>query len=272
MSTPRIGLVWHGDREARDSADLTASRFAKAAAALEAVGIQAEAVIYNDDFIDEVRAQILGLDAIQVWVNPIEGGRDRSKLDQLLREVAEAGVRLNTHPDTILSMGTKQVLVDPKDLGWGSDVAVYSSIEQLSAELPARLKTGARVLKQLRGHSGGGIWKVELADDPGLVRLRHAQRGCVEEAVPFQEVVERMRAYFDASGRMIDQAYQVRLPEGITRVYMVEARVGGFGHQAINALYPAEAGKSPEDAPQPGPRLYYPPDQPEFQQLGNLME
>jgi hypothetical protein len=100
----------------------------------------------------------------------------------------------------------------------------------------------------------------------------------VEQVMPLEEffalcVSER---YFEGEGKMIDQAYQSRLPEGMIRAYLVHDKVGGFGHQAINALYPAPDGASPEDAPQPGPRLYYPPDlegfQPDFQPLKRKLE
>jgi hypothetical protein len=66
-----------------------------------------------------VRDQLLGLDGVLVWVNPIEQGLNRSKLDALLREVADAGVWVSAHPDVILKMATKQVLVDTKQMSWG---------------------------------------------------------------------------------------------------------------------------------------------------------
>jgi len=50
---------------------------------------------------------------VLVWVNPIEQGLDRSRLDPLLRDVAATGVFVSAHPDVILRMGTKEVLVDP---------------------------------------------------------------------------------------------------------------------------------------------------------------
>jgi len=52
----------------------------------------------------------------------------------------------------------------------------------------------------------------------------------------------------------------------------VRDRVAGFGEQLVNALYPAAAGAPPADAPQPGPRLYYPPTRPDFQKLKNRFE
>ena len=82
----------------------------------------------------------------------------------------------------------------------------------------------------------------------------------------------RCRAYFRGDGRMIDQAYQPRLPEGMVRCYLVHDRVVGFGHQAVNALFPPPAGAPPSEAPQPGPRIYHPPCMPAFQALKRQVE
>jgi len=128
------------------------------------------------------------------------------------------------------------------------------------------------VLKQWRGHSGIGVWRVEIvADDPRRLRVRHAERGSVEEVVDWALLLERMAPYFEPEqgGHMIDQAWQPRLSEGMVRAYLVEERVAGFGIQAVNALFPARAG---EAAPAPGPRLYYGPDHPECQALREQLE
>ena len=84
-------------------------------------------------------------------------------------------------------------------------------------------------------------------------------------------LLARLAPYFDTSagGHMIDQAWQPRLVEGMVRAYLVEDRVAGFGHQAINALYPARPG---EPAPAPGPRLYHGPELPQFQGLRQRLE
>jgi hypothetical protein len=71
---------------------------------------------------------------------------------------------------------------------------------------------------------------------------------------------------------MIDQEYQERLTDGMIRCYLVHGKVAGFGHQAVNALYPAPPGAPATEAPQPGQRLYHPPTVPEFQQLKNRLE
>lgn len=269
---PRFALLWHGDRAARET--MTLDRFRGVAEALRAVGIEAEPALYNDDFADEVRAQLLAVDGVQVWVNPIENGRDRSHLDALLREVADAGVFVSAHPDVIQKMGTKEVLFQTRHMSWGCDTHLYATVQAFREQLPMRLEKGEpRVLKQYRGNGGNGVWKVERhPSDPALVRVRHALRGSVEQDVPLNEFLTQCEAYFSGCGRIIDQAYQERLADGMVRCYQVGNEVVGFGHQAINALYPAPPGGAPTDAPQPGPRLYYPPTTPDFQAIKTKME
>ena len=86
------------------------------------------------------------------------------------------------------------------------------------------------------------------------------------------EFFTRCEPYFAHGGKMVDQAYQPRLKEGMFRCYLVHDQVAGFGHQAINALYPPPAGGLATEAPQPGPRLYYPPTMPEAQALKRQLE
>ena len=271
---PTVALLYPGDRATRDRADPKESRFAALFEALAAAGVQAVPAVYHDDFADEVATQLREVDVVLVWFNPIEGGRPRHRLDALLRDAAQAGVFVSAHPDTIVRLGTKDVLVETRHLPFGSDVHRVDSLAQLEAELPARLRQGARVLKQHRGHSGIGVWRVERAqedDDPALLRVRHAARGSDEERMDLRALLQRMAPYFEpaAGGHMVDQAWQPRLAEGMVRAYLVGARVAGFGHQAVNALYPAPPGQA---APAPGPRLYHGPDRPEFQPLRQLLE
>ena len=261
---PTVALLFPGDRAARDRSDPAESRFAALFAAFAAAGIQAEPAVYHDDLADEVAAQLHGAQVVLVWCNPIEGGRRRDRLDALLREAAAAGATVSAHPDAIQRLGTKDVLVATRDLPFGSDVHRLDSLEQLAAELPLRLRGGARVLKQHRGHSGIGVWRVEASG--ATLRVRHAQRGSEEERIDLPALLERLAPYFapEAGGHMIDQAWQPRLAEGMVRAYLVEDRVTGFGVQAVNALHP--------ESPQPGPRLYHGPDLPEVQGLKRQLE
>jgi len=269
-----LALLYPGDRAARERAGPAESRFAALFTACAAAGIHTEPAVYHDDFAHEVEAQLRHVGAVLVWHNPIEGGRRRDRLDALLRRVADAGVFVSAHPETILRMGTKDVLLHTRDLPFGSDVHRVESLQQLRAELPQRLKRGARVLKQHRGHSGIGVWRVEFAaasSDASRLRLRHAQRGSDEAVVDLDTVLQTMARYFDADagGHMIDQAWQPRLVDGMVRAYLVADRVAGFGQQSINALYPASNG---QPAPPAGPRLYHTADDPRFGDLKARLE
>ena len=178
----------------------------------------------------------------------------------------------------IMKLGTEDVLFATRAMGWGSDVHRLDDLEQLRSELGRRLEAGAaRVLKQWRGHSGLGVWRVQalprqtaIAGD-SLVRAKHAQRGSAEITTTFDAFVDLMAPYFEDGGHMVDQAWQPRLVEGMVRCYLVRDRLAGFGLQAVNALYPARDDGSTE-APAPGPRLYHPPDLPHLQALKRSRE
>ena len=129
----RIAILWRGDEAARRSAMPETSRFKAVFAALADVGVDAETVVYEDDVVDAVRAQLAALDGVLVWVNPIHEGRDRAKLDALLREVAARGVWVSAHPDVILKMGTKEVLHRTRTMSWGSDTALYLTAAAMRA-------------------------------------------------------------------------------------------------------------------------------------------
>jgi hypothetical protein len=278
----RIAIVYPGDYQDRNNATTENNRFADLFKAFAAAEIDAEPAVYHDNFCAEVREQLLQVDGVLVWINPIQGGRDRSMLDSMLREVAATGVFVSAHPDVVLKLGTKEVLYRTQDIGWGCDTHIYNSIDQMRQELSARLANGKpRVLKQHRGNGGIGVWKVQLSTEPGLVvhpksetmvRVCHAKRDCTEEQITLGEFFERCEEYFLGTGRMIDQEYQERLPEGMIRCYLVHEKVAGFGHQAVNALCPAPPGAAPTEAPKPGRRIYHPPDKPEFQVLKNKLE
>lgn len=273
----QIAIVYPGDREVRRRATRENNRFAAVFAAFAARGVNVHPAVYNLAQANELRDQLLGLDGALVWVNPIEAGHSRAPLDAVLREVAAAGVFVSTHPDVIMKLGTKDVLVDTRAMGWGSDVHRLDTLSQLRSALGERLLAGsARVLKQWRGHSGIGVWRVQRTpeDDErsavSLVRARHAQRGSAELEMRFEEFVALMAPYFDEGGHMIDQAWQPRLSEGMTRCYLVQDQVVGFGLQAVNALHPAAERSA--DPPTPRPRLYHPPDVPSLQGLKRRLE
>jgi hypothetical protein len=267
----KIGLLWRHEWDPPHAhAELVATcRLHGVFAAFAELGVPAEPVIYSDEAADAVREQLLELDGVLVWVNPVEQGRDRSRLDRLLREVAAAGVWVSAHPDVIARMATKQVLVETRAMGWGSDTQIYRSADELGERLPERLAEGvARVLKQERGMGGQGVWKVEL-DTPGdgrWMRVEEAARAGAWERLPLSEFVDRCAPYFANGGLMVEQPFQARIDEGMIRVYLTHDEVVGFAHQYPAGLRPASAGEPP-----PG-KTFKPASAEEHRELRTLME
>lgn len=240
-----VALVHRGDRQARDGGIVVKPTLGAVVTALDQVGLAAEPAVYDDAWADEVREQLLGVQGALVWVDPVSGDQDRARLDEILREVAEAGVWVSAHPQTIVKIGTKDVLYDTRDLGWGSETYRYTSRTELEADLPHRLQAGPRVLKQYRGNGGIGVWKVELRDmtgaaptldTPVLVQSARVRDEHVDE-LPLRDFLAGLDKYFafnDGQGRLIDQPFAPRIVEGIIRCYLVGPEVVGFSRQ-----YPA---------------------------------
>jgi hypothetical protein len=263
-SALRVGVLSRGDAEMRATTTPQNSRLKDVFAALAEAGIEAEPVIYEDDVLDAVRAQLLTLDGVLVWVNPIHEGRNRAKLDALLREAVAGGVWVSAHPDTILKMGTKEVLCRTGTMSWGCDTALYRTAEAMRIELPVRLAAGPRVIKRNRGNGGQGVWKVETLAGR-RVRVLDATKDAPEE-LTLDGFLARCANYFE-DGCVIDQQFQARLSEGMVRCYMAGDRCAGFGHQKVKALV-----DGPAERAAAGPRLYTSNADLRFQRLRRLME
>jgi hypothetical protein len=261
----RVAILWRGDEAERRNASAETGRFAAVTVALRDLGIDAEPVVYEDDVVGAVRAQLTTVDGVLVWVNPIHQGRNRATLDALLREVAARGVWVSAHPDVILKMGTKEVLHRTRTMGWGCDTALYRTAEAMRAELPGRLATGPRVIKRNRGNGGQGVWKVESLPDRAMLRVLDATKDAPEE-LTLDGFLDRCADYFE-DGSVVDQPFQARLSEGVVRCYMAGDRCAGFGYHKVKALVDAPAARA-----EAGSRRYTSNADPRFQQLRRLME
>lgn len=271
MTEPRssslhsVAILSRGDAATRRDATPQNSRFAQIFEALAALGIEARPAIYDESFAEQVREELLAVDGVLVWVNPIQDGRNRAGLDAMLRDVAARGVWVSAHPDVILKMGTKEVLYRTRSMGWGSDTALYQTVEGMRAELPTRLAAGPRVIKRSRGNGGQGVWKVERLPTFPMIRVLDATRDAPEE-LTLDDFLRRCGEYFE-NGSVVDQPYQPRLGEGVVRCYMAGDRCAGFGHHKVKALVESPAARS-----EAGPRLYTSDADPRFQRLRRLME
>jgi hypothetical protein len=264
MNGPRVAIVWRGEADSSDTLQPETGRLKAIFEALNRRGVRPEPAPYDEGHAGAFSQRLREMDAALVWVNPVDKGRSRKGLDDILREVAAAGVYVSAHPDVIARMGVKAVLHRTRTLGWGSDTRYYEAPAAFAAEFPKLLAEGPRVLKLNRGNGGIGVWKVESAGD-GMVRVQEAGGEAAVRVLPLIDFVAEYCSAFSADDGLIDQPYQARLTDGMIRCYVSGQRVAGFGHQMVRALAPPEAGPA-------GRRLYSGPADPRFQDLKAVLE
>ncbi len=244
--------------------DLEQGRFRAVAAALRAESFEPVACPYDELREAETERTLADCAAALVWVNPVHEGRFRRDLDALLRRAAGGGVLVSAHPDVIDRLGVKAVLARTREVGWSGDAWFYATPYDLRDQFARRLAAGARVLKQNRGHSGIGVWRVEGLGQ-GRVRVVAATDRQAAREYDLDDFLAERVAEFEAVGGFVDQAFQARLGDGMIRCYMSGARLAGFGWQKVRALL------DPDGQPTP-PRTYSGPGDDRFQALRRLME
>jgi hypothetical protein len=240
-------------------------------------GLEVHRVLYSDERHKAVRARLLTMDTVLVWVDPVDDGTDRTTLDAVLRDVADRGVQVSAHPATIAAMGTKEVLVRTKELGWGTDSYTYETKAELRDQLPQRLGHGrSRVLKEDRSNGGLGVWRASLigsataAGLDAMVRVQHAApRHHMTEDVRLGEFIDRWTSHFDRGGKVIDQPYLPSVADGLIRAYLVVDMIVGFATQE-----PVANDEAPADTTfgLPSAKTMHDPDSPLFATLRRRVE
>lgn len=225
---PRIAVLWRGNPDAPDTPAPHEARLAPVLDALARAGFAAEGVVWFDERAGEIEAQLARMAGVLVWINPLQGGRDRTIVDAALRRVAHAGVWVATHPDVTTLMGTKDVLYTTRDLGWGSNTDRYDSEAAFARSFWPRLDAGAvRVLKPLRGNDGQRVMKV--AAGGATLIVQHAGDDRIERMT--REALAAHVAKILLDGPVIDQAFNDNAAAGMVRCYVSQTRVVGFAEQ-----------------------------------------
>ena len=250
----RIGVLWRGERGDRRPAE--SHGLGPLFDAFGELAVEIVPLPFDDARVDEVRAELAAVDALLVWVNPIQDGANRKNVDDLVCEASARGVFVSADPAVIMKMGTKEVLYATRDLGWGSDTDIYRSPAEFAERFPVRLASHGRlVVKQGRGNGGNGVWKVELGEAGTVtrdsqVRVQNARlRDGTSEHVPLGEFHDRCNDYFAWSGLVIDQAFQERLGDGMLRCYFSHGQVIGFCHQWPRGLLDFDPARPPSEPP-----------------------
>jgi hypothetical protein len=266
-SRAKVAVLWRGDPTKVETPTPANNRMYPLLKAFAHLNVTAEPVVYAEEVADEILSRLLDCDGVLVWIDPITKGRDRSKLDPMLRDVAAQGIWVSAHPDVIEKIGTKEVLFRTRHFGWGADTHLYATVHEFQTEFPARLKSrGPRVLKQRRGNGGIGTWRVELAsgNDPDpIARVQEARRGSATEELRLSEFIRRCEEHFAEHGCLIDQALLRRTDEGMIRCYLIHNQVVGFSTQMPAA---------PGDFAMANEKTMYEPSEARFALLKTQME
>jgi hypothetical protein len=269
MRDPSIALLIFGKPGSTRNA-LTEEKYSKLATHFSENGFAVESILYHDSIADKLAGELTRFAAILVWVNPIEQETDRKILDALLSKLSGRGCFVSAHPDTILKIGTKEILHRMKDEQFGNDVNLYHSFEAFKEKfLSAPEATGIRVLKQYRGNGGNGVFKIDISQiKNNRIGLTHATEGEREIAMTIEEFFTAFEPYFSSGHMVIDQAWNPHITNGMVRCYLSGNKVAGFGYQEVNALYP------PVDSvfKKPGQRFYFSEDCGLFADLRQAME
>ncbi len=220
--------------------------------AVRARGWKADVLYYSDSDFDRLLREIPEqYDAYVSRINPghIPGGEAR--YFDLLRQLCARGVVGMPHPDAMVAFGAKDALVKIRDTDLvPDDTFVYYDMPTFRAEFPNALAQGIRVLKQNRGSTGSGIWRVEVLEPGALaagqpvpestpLRCTEALDNHVEE-LTLGAFMDNCAQYLDGEGGMIvDMPYLPRIVEGEIRILFV-------GEEPVFVVHkkPAEGGFS----------------------------
>jgi hypothetical protein len=215
-------------------------------------------VVFEDGAADAVRDELLALNGVLVWVNPIQDGANRRNLDTVLVDAASHGVWVSANPAVILKLGTKEVMFSTRNVGWGGDTDLYRTPGEFTQRFTSWLgERGRAVVKQGRGNGGNGVWKVELLDaeatagSHAAVRVQEARsRDGSSETTSLGAFVARCEEYFAWSGCLVAQAFQERLVEGMIPDWVPEMTdVLGIDRQSLPVVWDADFLYGPKTSP-----------------------
>ena len=268
MKPPSIAILIYGEPGSKRKA-LTEEKYCRLANQLLEEGVVVDSVLYHDSRAEKLALELAQYSAILVWVNPIEQETDRTVLDQLLRQLSDKGVVVSAHPETILKIGTKEILYDTRGEEFGGDVKCYRSFEDFRDQFFHSNQEEFRILKQYRGNGGNGVFKIDLSQkDRNRIGVTSASRGDQQLVLTINEFLDQFNKYFHQGNLLIDQAWNSNIVNGMVRCYLCGDKVAGFGYQEVNALYPVINSVFRK----PSPRYYFSENCGLFADLRQAME
>lgn len=211
-------------------------------------GFNAEVIFFEiakkDEIYNYVKNNAIG------YVSRINPGnlKEENQYFEMLRQLCNDGIVGMPHPDAMIGYGAKDALTKLNDTPLvPTDTYAYYDIDTFKKNFPKTLAKGQRVLKQNRGSTGEGIWRVQLLEssleDIEEVPL-NTKIKCTEAKDNHTEIRE-LGKFMDFcnqyivgdNGMLVDMTFLPRIVEGEIRLLMLH-------NTPVNVVHkkPAEGG------------------------------
>ncbi|MGX1738371.1 Cj0069 family protein [Corynebacterium flavescens] len=205
--------------------------------AIKDAGWESTVIYFHPDRAEEIFREVSeNYDGYISRVNPgnIPGGE--KGYFELLTNLAEAGLVGMSTPADMMAYGAKDALVKLNDTSLvPEDTRAYYDVEDFHKTFPVTLSYGERVLKQNRGSTGEGIWRVRLADKalaesltPGTALPLDTELKCTEAVdnkthdFTLGEFMDFCDKYIIGhNGMLVDMRFMPRIVEGEIRILLV---------------------------------------------------
>ncbi|RNE49047.1 Cj0069 family protein [Corynebacterium alimapuense] len=205
--------------------------------AIKDAGWDSEVVFYRPEWTEDLFSYVSeNFGGYISRVNPgnIPGGE--KGYFELLSRLSEAGLVGMSTPEEMMAYGAKDALVKLNDTDLvPTDTSAYYDVESFHQTFPVSLSYGERVLKQNRGSTGSGIWRVQIEDralaasvEPGTALPLDTKIKCTE-AVDNHTEVRELSEFMDFcdqyiigdNGMLVDMRFMPRIVEGEIRILLV---------------------------------------------------
>ncbi|MDY3547874.1 Cj0069 family protein [Riemerella anatipestifer] len=198
------------------------------------LGWNAEVVKFENDKAEEIFNYVKdNFDAYISRVNPGSLPDNEKIYFSILSKLSEYGLVGMSEPKSMIKFGAKDALVKLAHTSLvPTDTFAYYTIEEFRKHFPRSISHGERVLKQNRGSTGEGIWRVQVegnlsyqaGDELPLdtpLKLTEAVDNHVEYK-PLEEFMDFCEMYIAGeNGMLVDMRFMPRIKEGEIRILMV---------------------------------------------------
>lgn len=202
--------------------------------AIQGKGWHAEVVYFRDEWADEIFDYAKEkFDGYISRINPGNLETGEKIYFETLRKLSDVGLVGMSHPDAMTNFGAKDALVKLADTDLvPDDTYAYYTVEEFTKTFPSSISYGERVLKQNRGSTGEGIWRVQIEESvdykPGDSLPLDTKLKCTEAVdnhVEYNTLGDFMKFceqyIVGDNGMLVDMRFMPRIKEGEIRILLI---------------------------------------------------